>query len=152
MDYPVTCECSRTHQVSGGLAGATLNCTCGRQVASPSLSVLRAQAGQRVVSPALVVEMMLRKKELPEDEFCVKCKETTDSVIHFRVICERVSTKAVSTSGSVIGFGCLFSALAAVGGFFMMRGLFGEDGPEHARSVKFIFPLRLCPFCANAID
>ena len=67
MKYPVACECGATHQVSGGDAGTTLSCTCGRKFDIPPLHILRSEAGQATIAPEIVVESLLAEGDFPRN-------------------------------------------------------------------------------------
>ncbi len=43
MEFQVACDCGNVLWVSEGMAGSSTTCSCGRTVAVPSLSALRAQ-------------------------------------------------------------------------------------------------------------
>src|SRR6516225_1009982 len=93
MGYSVRCECGKVYQVSAGLCGTTWKCTCGRALTILSLTELRALAGEQMLSPEVVIETMLRAKQLPEDKLCVRCRAITDNVCHVRTICEGVAVQ-----------------------------------------------------------
>jgi tetratricopeptide (TPR) repeat protein len=52
MEYQVACNCGNVLPVLEGMAGSSISCSCGRAVAVPRLSELRAQASTDVVQPA----------------------------------------------------------------------------------------------------
>jgi hypothetical protein len=143
MPYSVTCECSKVHQVTTGDAGVTLNCSCGRPVEVPSLSVLRRDAGEFTASPELIIESMLRNNELPENSLCVQCHTVTENVRYYDVVCERAELKRAANGCIYFGYLLLFGWVGAV------LAMIKDDAAQgvHGRNINFRLPLRICSVC-----
>src|SRR4051794_16324294 len=149
MAYSVRCECGKTHPVSAAHCGTTWACTCGRTITVPSLSQLRAEAGEFSASPEMIIESMLIARELPQESACVECHAPTEGIATFTVICEQVGARRSAEGCSRAVYYVLFLAFLMIGWFVYWR-----RGPGNAemvgRSVAFRLPLRLCPVCQRS--
>lgn len=150
-EYTVRCECGRGVTVSGAAAGGEVACGCGRRVAVPSLSQLRADAGESALSPELVIQAELTAGTLPAEADCVGCGAPDVDVVRVAVVCERVTEKSERASGlSAILLDLLtnlpLAALAFGGRTDEPRGR-----REVGRDVQFRLPFRACPICARTV-
>lgn len=142
MKYEVRCECEKVRAVSAADAGVSLPCPCGRTVDVPPLHILRASAGEQAISPALQIQGMLLRNELPGTRACACCHRDTDHVLRVSVVCERVSTRTRSRANPHAVLGCLVFGLF---GWIALRS--AEETIERGREVSFTLPVRLCEVC-----
>jgi hypothetical protein len=126
--------------VSGGAAGTRFTCGCGREVAVPSLHVLRKQAGEAVLGPELLIEAALRAGDLPSSPCCARCGEVTPDYAIVSAECERAR---VRESGWVI------HPLALLFGWLVIN----RPGPPRVlgRDLIFRLPLRVCDGCFSRL-
>src|SRR4051812_45335158 len=106
MKYEVRCECGKAYDVIAADAGSSIRCACGSAVDVPPLHMLRASAGEEAVSPALRIQAMLLRNELPGTRACACCHSDTDHLIRVSVVCEQVITKTPSGGGIAALAGC----------------------------------------------
>ncbi len=62
--YPVICDCGKVHEVTGGQAGSSFPCGCGKTVEVPTLGTLKRSVGQSAVSADWEIEHRLAEKSL----------------------------------------------------------------------------------------
>jgi len=105
--------------------------------------MLRQAAGQFSAAPELIIESMLRNNELPEDELCVQCHNSTDGIRHFIVVCEQAETK--KTTGEL----AYFLLLGWVGLVLAMFMDGNNPSNEFGRNIRYRLPLRICPACGK---
>lgn len=146
MDYEVRCECRKRIEVSAADAGSSLRCACGRNVDVPPLHMLRTAAGEQAVSPALQLQGMLLKNELPGTRNCACCHRDTDHQIRVSIVCERVTVNDRGTATPEAVLGCLVFGL--LGWLAMQRR---AEEVERGREVSFIVPLRVCEVCDHEL-
>ena len=145
MTYPVRCDCGQVHRVAATLAGSRFTCPCGREVAVPSLSRLKAAAGETAFSPDVRVEQMLNLGMLPQETRCVVCGTATSGVAHVWATCERAFVKKdPSRTWWVVALGWFFFGWLAL----ILLLLRARDDRVHGSDVQFRLPLRVCPDCA----
>jgi hypothetical protein len=149
MDYEVRCECRKTLGVSAADAGSSVRCACGRNVDVPPLHMLRTAAGEQGVSPAVQLQGMLLKNELPGTQRCACCHRDTDHLIRVSVVCEEVIVKEPSSKGAAV-VGCM--AFGLVGGLIaMFLSKLGQTPIQHGTQVSFIVPVRICEVCDHEL-
>jgi hypothetical protein len=91
MPYELRCDCSKILSVDTGDAGNQITCQCGRTIAVPRLSALRAMSGEAGarVAPDFEIETLLASKLLPFETNCVECAAATTNCLLVQVVCER---------------------------------------------------------------
>jgi hypothetical protein len=91
MSFHVACECGSTQTVSATQAGTSVRCSCGRQVAVPALSVLRATSSEPCDLGGTLerIRDSIARGVLPANDVCPLSGRPADSVLYFRVDCER---------------------------------------------------------------
>lgn len=140
MLYPVECTCGRIHDVPTTMAGGKVACGCGLQVPIPSLSALKARAGESAMSAEVQIESLLQRGMLPSETKCLSCGVTTDEVCHCWTTCERA--KVDQPSGweltPLVWVSMLF-------GFITLRKVNRER--VEGRDLRFRLPLRVCANC-----
>jgi hypothetical protein len=148
MKYEVRCECGVPHSVTGADAGASLRCDCGRTVDVPPLHQLRVAAGQFSASPELILESLLKNKELPDTNECAFCSCSTDGVVWAELVYAQPESKhdAEELGGWLVG-GCLVAVLFGVAKFFS-RPEPQRDQRYVGYQVKYRIPVRCCEACA----
>ena len=78
-------------------------------MAVPSLSRLKATAGETALSPDVRVEQMLKLGMLPQETRCLVCRTATPGVTYFWATCERAFVKKdPSRTWWVLALGWLF--------------------------------------------
>lgn len=138
--YTVRCECGAGHAVAGTAAGTRLDCACGRTVEVPSLSKLRASAGEPTVSAELAIKKMVERDEMPAGTDCLECRLPTRDTATILVVCEQAEFKREQTGISVVNL--LFGIFT---GFFVFNR--PVSGELVGRDVSFRLPLRLYRDC-----
>lgn len=138
--YPVSCECTKVHEVPGTDAGKMIACSCGRSVEIPRLSLLRKSAGEETLSIDLELEHRLRDNSLPEETECLSCSKPTDDMAFSRVQYESAYKK--KNDKSSLAFFFILGPLWA-----MIYRQFFQIGKEHGDNLEFRLPLRLCAIC-----
>ncbi|MBN9120540.1 MAG: hypothetical protein J0I06_15545 [Planctomycetes bacterium] len=112
----------------------------------PPLHLLRASAGEQVVSPVIQIQAMLLNDELPETPDCVNCGCRTDHLMRVSVVCERVTIEN-QTSGRDALLGCALFGL--LGGLVLFKaGVFARP-LERGHEISFVLPVRACEACAS---
>lgn len=93
--YHVDCECQQQIEVHGGQAGSNVTCPCGRELRVPSLSDLRASAGQGRFESGVTskIERMVSTGELPHGSECVVSGVPTDDYVEIQVLCARFTAQ-----------------------------------------------------------
>lgn len=145
MKYVVRCGCGTAQEVSAADAGSALRCACGRAVDVPALHMLRASVGEQPVSPAIQIQAMLLRGELPGTKACACCHRDTDHLIRVSVVCERVITKSPSGGGMAALAGCF-----ALGWMGLLAGIVAKGGMkpvQHGTDVSFVLPVCVCEVC-----
>jgi hypothetical protein len=149
MPYPVRCECGQTHQVEAPQAGSRFPCSCRREVIVPSLSKLKASAGETALTPDVRVQQMLDLGMLPEETRCLGCGKETTGVRYFWATCERAFVKKdASRVWWVVLLGWLFLGWWSI----ILLLARARDDRVHGTDVSFRLPLRLCPECGPDLD
>jgi hypothetical protein len=148
MKYPVPCECGQIHRVAATLAGSQLACACGREVAIPSLSKLKANAGQAPLSAELRIQHMLQLGMLPEERACRLCDVETDHTFYCWAVCEKVEVKA----GRRVHWWFVVLVALSMGLIWTVGTLLiyirrRADETEVGRDVRYRLPLRICNGC-----
>ena len=145
--YPVKCDCGRTHHVSAGEAGIRLACECRRTIAVPDLRTLRLSAGEPTASPELVIEALLRDGEVPGEGECVCCAMPTEEVSYVFVVCERPESKAGGWKINPLAF--LFAHF-----FFVFRHFVFEstESIDRGRNIAYRLPIPMCRLCARGLS
>src|SRR5260370_11128712 len=147
MDFRIQCSCGLAMTVSEAAAGGEVRCACGQTVRIPEWSELRVRAGLPPynISPELLIENMLIKRELPFDDKCIKCEEPTDRIIHVLTKCERVWVKDSSGGTWASVFAVLFFGIWGV--LAMQR----REEKTYGRDKIYSLPLRICPACQQTL-
>jgi len=76
VTYLLPCSCGQTLTVSSSQAGTNVRCCCGKDVAVPSLSVLRSQAGEEHLedSPETIIRFVYGSgKNVVGGDSCIRC-------------------------------------------------------------------------------
>jgi transcription elongation factor Elf1 len=144
--YRVSCDCGRSHQVSGGDAGSHLPCGCGRTVDVPDLHTLRTSVGEPTISPELAIEMMMRDRQIPGDGTCLCCGAMTADICHVQVECERPE---VNKGGWKLN---LLPTLAGLLFGFVIWHREWNNEQVRGRHVAFRLPMRTCSACARSLS
>jgi len=144
MLYPIQCECGAICRVDATQAGSIIHCKCGRQVAIPSLSKLKAMHGESAMSADLRIEQMLERGMLPAETNCLICQSATKDVTYCWMVCERANVQQ-STDWEP-SWWAVFTVWL---GFISFKKMIGEtvDG----RDRRFRLPLRVCANCRNQL-
>jgi hypothetical protein len=150
VEFGVTCECGQTGTVSQGAAGTSVSCPCGRTVPVPSLRELQRLAGveRAQPSPELVVEVMLAKRQLPQERHCVLCEEATDGILCCTAECEKAYVEGgPSWRSQALGF-FILSLISLVFGWIWLI-ILGRDKVEREQGKDriYVLPLRICEEC-----
>ena len=141
MISDVRCECGKAHTVSATDAGATLKCACGREVDVPPLHVLRETAGEFGLSPDLMLQGLILKKQLPDTDECAQCGTKTEGEVVAVVNCESAQEKEVGAAAT----GCVATPFFAIVSYLPSRKR------TLGRDVWFRVPVRCCPACARTL-
>lgn len=144
MKYEVRCACGKAHAVTGADAGAPLPCACGKRVDVPPLHLLRAAAGEEVLSPAVRVQTLLLEKRLPGTRACAFCRQDTDGVVRAQIQCQWALVSADGPSRAAVAGGCLLSF-----GLGLFLHMLRDTAPpkEHGQDVVLVAPLPVCEAC-----
>jgi hypothetical protein len=150
MDFRIQCSCGLVMTISEAAAGRVAPCACGTNVQIPAWTELRVRAGLPPynISPELLIERMLLKRELPFDDKCIKCEAPTDHLISVLTQCEKTWVK--QSGGSFWGtlllgmFGPFWAVAAAIS---QMR----NEEKVHGRDKIYSLPLRICPSCEKTL-
>lgn len=142
MDFPLSCECGTTHTVSGGLAGTTFECGCGRELKIPSLKTLRETAGLTGVeiSPEDQVRSLVDEGRLPGPD-CVSCGLPADNVIPLVADCEQQFALHSGSQFWVRLLGVWFAPLWA------LTRRAAETVEIHGRDTVVPVPIAMCGTC-----
>jgi hypothetical protein len=130
--------------VSATDAGCRIACACGRELVVPSLSALKASAGQSARSAEVRIEQLLRRGLLPEGTTCLLCRSTTKDVAHCWTVCERAIVQQPT--------GWYLSALNVVSmlfGVLTFRKVLHET--SKGRDLRLRLPLRVCGNCTGQL-
>lgn len=139
--YPVACECGKEHQVTGGQAGSSFPCGCGKVVEVPTLGALKRSVGQSAVSAELEIEHRLADGSLPEERNCVLCGARTPDTLMVSVECERSEVKSNFKWWYWLLFPFLLFKLIVIFAYATRRV------ERHGRDVSFRLPVRVCKPC-----
>lgn len=145
--YPVTCECGKEHAVTGGQAGSTVACECGRTVEVPTLGTLKRSVGQSAVSADWEIEHRLKEGSLPVETECVLCGAMTTDTLPVRVECERAEVKSA--------FKWWYFVFFPLGMWFLIGMIVAQlTGRERleGRDVAFRLPVRVCAGCRSQVQ
>ena len=144
MNYIAPCECGRNVTVGATQAGSTVLCECGCSLTVPSLSELRASAGQTTYAVSTLgrIRRMIRDGELPCGDLCTLSGRRTKDTFVLRVECERVWTRGSQSDcmdRAFFGF-LFFGWLGAIIGW----GKEERRPQELGRKTTIEVPLRVC--------
>lgn len=143
MSYEVRCECGKKYPIGAADAGVSFPCSCGRTVDVPALHALRGAAGEKSVSPFIMIQSGFLSGELPGPPICVCCKQTTNQQIKILVVCERGAG-----SDSAIASTLLSGCLMFITGIFIFSWIpGGEPSSRHSSSRSVIVPVFVCEAC-----
>jgi hypothetical protein len=145
MTYPVRCECGHVHHIDATLAGSTLVCGCRREVVIPSLSRLKAAAGEKALSPEVRLEQMLSLGMLPQEKTCAICGRPTMDVVFFWATLERAFVKK---DPSRVWWILILTWLVLGWLFIILLLLRARDDRVFGSDVQLRLPLRICSGCA----
>lgn len=140
--YPVACECGKEQAVTGGQAGSSLPCACGRTMEVPSLGALKRSVGQASISADLEIKHRLAEGSLPLEDDCVLCGAATRNVVMTRVVCEQAEKRDRIPwwYWLLIPIGLWVAVLVLVA---YARG----ESRTLGRDVTFRLPVRVCDEC-----
>jgi hypothetical protein len=141
--HPVQCECGATQDVPATMAGSSVACACGREIRVPSLSALKASAGQSAMSAEVRIEELLRRGELPRETYCLVCKRATKDVSHCWTTCERVEVQPTGWFLNPATWLTMFF------GIFIFKRVTRET--TKGRDVTLRVPVRICTGCAQVL-
>jgi hypothetical protein len=90
MSFSVTCQCSKTLEITAAQAGTEISCPCGHKVSVPLLSQLRQLAGQGAYEAGTIdtINRMIREGELPYGDTCAISGYPTKDSYNLYVQCE----------------------------------------------------------------
>jgi hypothetical protein len=148
VDFKIDCQCGKQNIVSGGSAGATIVCACGRAISVPSLSTLRLQAGLPPFDPGpvMLIQHLLSTGQLPGIKSCVACGHETDHVVEVLTECETsYRTESDDRSWGMTLF-WLFAFWPAL--LLMSRR---REVTESGRDTFFRLPLPVCKDCRHKL-
>jgi hypothetical protein len=113
-------------------------------VAVPSLSALKASAGESAMSAEVRIEQMLQRGMLPEETACLVCRTPTKHAAHAWMVCERATVQQPGDweTGRWWFVTMLF-------GFLTFRKQLRET--TEGRDLRFRLPLRVCRDCAGPL-
>jgi hypothetical protein len=145
MQFHVPCGCGRYLEVSEGAAGATIACPCGRPVQVPGLKELRVKAGLPPydISPELLVDDLLARREVPTGRRCAQCGQDTEDVLVIAVECERSWTPRRGPFAWIAV--ALLGLLAGV--FYLLLLRKEEEAEPLGKDKIYHLPLTVCPHC-----
>lgn len=148
MEYDMSCACGRAQRVSIGLAGATLECDCGRLLRVPSSIVMREQLGLPglVTEPEFVIRGMFTDRQLPA-RTCVFCG--TEGAANYRVQIECEATWSPSTGSDSAVAGMAFGVLGTIVGELLLYVTASSD--VCGREVVVPAVLVGCQRCAQRV-
>jgi hypothetical protein len=143
MEFDLPCECRKVHRVSIGLAGTSIPCECGRQLAVPSSLKLREMAGLAPVEPEpeLVIRGMINAGELPA-RHCILCGHEAALCHSILIECERQWSR---TTDDTPRLPFLFGGLLA---YALRSSSRGPTTEVFGRDVHVPAPLSTCHACA----
>lgn len=152
MDFQIPCDCGQVLTVTEGSAGSQATCTCGRQVAVPSLGGLRQLAGLPAPRPIpeVVIEQLLLAGALPPHHNCVHCGMATANTLTIRVECERVWRRKSGESGLGGMMGLFISAWLLGPIAFLFREK--TELHEFGRDKIYALPLPICADCRPMVS
>lgn len=145
--YPVVCACGLTHQVTGGQAGSSIACGCGRNVEVPTLGTLKRSVGLSAVSADWEIERRLKEGSLPLEDACVLCGAETRDTLRVGVQCERSEVKS--------DFKWWYWVFLPLGPIFrwVLRYARRTDRRRRlGRDVAFRLPVRVCEECEPRVQ
>jgi hypothetical protein len=149
VNYPVRCQCGKSHQVAAALAGSRFACSCGREITVGSLSQLKMAAGEVVLTPDVRIAQMLQLGLLPQEDRCLICRKPTSDKAYFWATCERAFVKQDPSHKWWV----LLLAWLVLGWLFVLLLLFrARDDQVHGSDVQFRLPLRVCRECSRELD
>jgi hypothetical protein len=143
MKYPIRCGCARVYWFAAAQAGNHYTCPCGRELIVPPLSHLKIAAGQKVLSPEVRLDQMLRLGMLPQESRCMGCGAGTEAVTHFWAVCERAYFQKKSTGWALLFLGLFLGWFKLI----LHLAVDARDDRELGTDVQLRLPLRICPDC-----
>lgn len=152
MEFILPCECGQSHTVSGGLAGTSFACGCGRTVKIPSLHILRERAGEAPIPipPDVRILKLTQAGELPGSS-CLACGDRPQVEVEFVANCEETYRQGIGGAwwGPILLFLLfLFRPIT------LLIALALRDGPvesiEHGRTTSVVLPVVLCRSCLRS--
>lgn len=144
--YPVACECGKVQDVTGGKAGSSFACPCGKLVEVPTLGTLKRSVGLSAVSADLEIRHRLAERSLPIESDCVLCKLRTDDTLRVTVVCEQSEEKS--------SFKWWYWVFFPIGFWFLLLLVFAyftRRDERLGRDVSFTLPTRVCHRCAPQV-
>lgn len=139
--FQVRCErCDKPHTVSAKQAGGSIHCSCGSDVAVPSLSQLRRTAGlgayEKSVSERLL--QLVFDDQLPTHHGCICCGDPRADRQNLVAVCERSYRKSE-------GGGAVAGSIGGIPFFFPLPG--DATGEEVGRNVTVPLVFDICSSC-----
>ena len=147
MQYPVTCECGKTHQVAGSVAGTKIVCGCNRTVEIPSFAKLKASVGESSLSADFEIEQLIQLGGLPLELDCVLCYQATPHQLTATVVCERKITPNANVKWYEILLAWSVSWVWVM--FAYLRRT--RDLRSIGEDRFFPLPIRTCERCAEGL-
>jgi len=146
MHYAVQCDCGKTLQVPGAMAGGRVTCACGLEVLVPSLSKLKGQSGDSAMSAEIRLDDMLRRGILPQETTCLMCRKPTDAVSYCWTTCERPQVENELGWFQIVARVLMFNLLGLASDI-----AHAEGDTVHGRDLRYRLPLRVCPECTGQL-
>ncbi len=146
----LTCECSEPYVVRARDAGGSIQCGCGRPLAVPNLSRLRALAGHDayVTNPVEAIAKAQRDGSDPAGERCLSCGSDSAVLYRCHAICESSYVKRSSNDANDLPKLISWFVLPLVLNLLLSwRGKQNETS-RHGHDVEISFNLPVCAPCA----
>ena len=154
MAFHVECRCGERIEVTAGMAGTEVRCSCGVLNRVPGLSKLRQAAGQGayITNAVEMINKMLAQGELPPGPDCMICHSPTRATFTCEVVCEKAW---VMRRGPGESNAFLTGLALAFAPFWLALTLLAKrdrNEPDvRGRDVTVRVPLRLCGACRRSL-
>ena len=152
MAFHVECDCGQRIEVTAGMAGAEVRCSCGRVNRVPGLSALRQAAGQDayVTNAVEAIRIMVAQGELPPGPNCMICHSPTGIVFNCEVVCEEAWIRRRGRSNRFLaGLALMFAPFWLT--LALRHGRDPNEPDKQGHDVKLRVPLRLCGACRSSL-
>ena len=144
-EFYLDCSCGKQVAVTADLAGAEVQCRCGRSLVVPSLSRLRSDAGLLAYSPGIAdrVTRLVESEEQFLGDNCSQCGRQTSDVLSGTIVCEEVYRRG---QGSTFSYRLLLMLVHPIA--LLIHLMFHRDQEVEELGREVSAPLRL-PCCEN---